>query len=240
MKHLIPFLIVIVLFSCNETNNSEQKQEDAKSNIRVSHYDNGKIKAEVPLNEEKQKHGLAKNYYKSGKIHLAVNYKNGLKHGESIWYYENGKPYRRNFYIENYKDSIETFYYEDGQIQSQQSFKKGMYGNDLKEYTNSGKLRKKYPKLLLKQINDYHNGVILVQAKLSSNKSLLAWKYKKELGGFMNVEKSMIKHAPSEAAVPLKYSVGEIVFETVKINAAYKTKNGRVKVVTKSINIASN
>jgi len=250
MKYFILLLLSSLILSCsNETKETTPKKENKNPSSKTLYYENGNIKAIISLKDSK-KDGLSTDYYENGNIHLKVMYKNNLKHGENIWFFENGGIYRKSEYKEDVKDGLEVYYYENGIKQSEQTFKKGQPTPDLKEYTKKGKLKKKYPKLILNQKTDYNTNTIIINAKLSNNKSAIFNILDKESPYAILNNKSdetifippefLNKNKEKKAIFSVFFSPDEVVFRTVTIAAAYKTYNRRVKILTKNINIAAN
>lgn len=240
MKYLLILSILIISFSCEE-NNSEKKlpQNSPGTFIKTFKFKNGKKKSQISF-VDSLKNGVSKDFYENGNVHLLVNYKDNEKHGESIFYYEKGGIYRKNKYVNNKKEGLETFYYEDGKVQSEQSFYQGMIGNDLKEYTKSGKLKKKYPKLILEQKTNYQGGSIVVKARLDNHKKAVFEINQLFENKYRKIDKYSFQQKEKEYYYTINFMPGEVILKTVKINAFFKTRNGRIMILSKRINVAAN
>lgn len=240
MKNILIILFSLSIVACQSPIEKKEKTlAKGGEYIKQIYFDNGNLKSEISL-KNKKKNGLAINYYETGKVHLKVTYKDNIKEGKSIWFYENGQKYRENNYVDNLKNGIEKYYYDNGLIQSEQTFLNGIIGDDLKEYTKQGILKKKYPKLILNQKVDYNNNAILIGAKLDNNKKAIFHREIKD-ESYSNpgwADKINTKHK-SKVFKRFFYPT-EIVFEKTKVSAAFKTRNGRIKIISKTINISAN
>jgi hypothetical protein len=161
------FLYVISLFlffvSCDEiqkiidntaesTGKKTETESDKKNTgLRENYYPNGELKSSVNY-KDGVKHGVAKNYYENGNLKLAMTYENGKKTGASYFYYEDGQLYRESIYKNDKLDGVRKVY-ADGKLKSEVIYKNGYPSKGLKEYLLNGKLKTKYPGILIKPID---------------------------------------------------------------------------------------
>ncbi|MBD0403617.1 toxin-antitoxin system YwqK family antitoxin [Flammeovirga sp. EKP202] len=126
---------------------------EIKEGLHVFNYDNSKQKRAEINYTKGVKNGVAKTYYKSGKLKQEVNYVMGKKDGVSKMYHTNGNIYKEAFY-ENNEVKQRKYYYQDGTLKSIAKYINEKPTNELKEYYKSGKLKTKYPKILVKENDD--------------------------------------------------------------------------------------
>ncbi|MCU4163059.1 toxin-antitoxin system YwqK family antitoxin [Carboxylicivirga caseinilyticus] len=99
------------------------------------------------------KHGLAKRYYKTGKLAETFNYVNNKKEGLRTTYHGNGKVYKEQMYKNDRLDGICKRYDRDGNLVAEYPYKGGLPGVGLKEYTNLG-VERPAPVLSIKEENN--------------------------------------------------------------------------------------
>lgn len=93
--------------------------------IKKVHYVTSELKSECPYTNNK-KHGICKEYYKSGQPLCEVSYKNDVKDGiEKIYYEKSGKLIREIPYKNGEKHGIEKWYYENGQLKEESRYVDG-------------------------------------------------------------------------------------------------------------------
>jgi len=96
------------------------------------------------------KHGLAKRYYKTGKLAETFTYVNNKKEGIRTTYHGNGKVYKEQMYKNNLLDGICKRYDRDGNLVAEYPYKGGLPGVGLVEYTNLG-VKRDAPVLSIKK-----------------------------------------------------------------------------------------
>jgi antitoxin component YwqK of YwqJK toxin-antitoxin module len=125
-------LIIIILsllfyFSCT-------------TEIKKEFYNNGNIKAELPINHGKLD-GIAKYYYQNGVLEKEVSYVNGLKQGITKDYLSNGNLV---FEVE-YKDDLYNGYFKeyskDGVLESESFFVNDVQQGLSKNFFSNGKIK---------------------------------------------------------------------------------------------------
>jgi len=105
-KYLWLFLFSYLFASCIK----EDKEK------HVEYYDNGQIKYEVPLSNNKRDGKLIE-YYKDGTLEAYSTWKNGSLEGPSAHYYPNGNIKQENYFKNNIFCCESRFYREDGTLQ---------------------------------------------------------------------------------------------------------------------------
>lgn len=81
MRHLLAATLIIVFYSCNNSNSHYTKKKMGNYLIEANFIDDSIID------------GKANTYNLDGRLLSATNYRNGIKHGLSINFFSNGKVY---------------------------------------------------------------------------------------------------------------------------------------------------
>jgi len=159
MKSRVSASVIIVLLlvsvSCEQKKASKpvtenkKKKEAIVNGVQKSTYSDGKVRTEIPYKDSK-KHGQAKEYYQSGKVFQAIDYANGHKHGYARRYHEAGGLYQETPYDSGEIHGVQMKYRQDGKVASEMRYNHGNPCVGLKEYTTSGKLKEKYPSIVIK------------------------------------------------------------------------------------------
>ena len=158
--YIIGFLLVFSFSSCNfiaRTMESfvvkEQQKKKVEKEEKVKYvkkkegemryqYPSGKLKSIVNYKNGK-KIGMSHTYYESGEKQYDIPYVDGKKHGKVIWYYKSGKIYRETDYVKGKRTGWVRKYWEDGSLKSEIEMKNNCYATNLKEISNTGKVKKK-------------------------------------------------------------------------------------------------
>lgn len=108
MKQLFLFMAAIVLVSCGEKEDTEQKNELSKiiedyEKVEGQHYQafyggNDQLKTEGMYDADGKRHGVWTQYFPDGRKQSITEYKHGLKDGYSMVYHINGSIYYRGEY----------------------------------------------------------------------------------------------------------------------------------------------
>jgi|LGVE01.1.fsa_nt_gb antitoxin component YwqK of YwqJK toxin-antitoxin module len=179
MNKIITISILILSFTftaCN-TENSRPKRiklanigseaiiEDGESVIK---YDNGKLH-KVARHSNGKLSGIQEVYNKKGELQNTMTYVNGRKEGESIIYYDDGIKYRVTPYVNNKISGERVKYRNNGNLWSTQDYLNGLPKNNLKEFTDSGKL-KSTPEFIVVHKNNLHiDGTYEVKLSVKGN-----------------------------------------------------------------------
>ena len=79
-----------------------------------SKYSNGTIKAELVM-----KNGRAKEYFKSGKLSMEIDYVDNIKQGTLRRHYETGTLYKEANYVDGQLSGLEKHYRADGSLEAE-------------------------------------------------------------------------------------------------------------------------
>ncbi|GAA5042102.1 hypothetical protein GCM10011506_44730 [Marivirga lumbricoides] len=170
MKNLLKIsLLLFVLSSCNFKPEESAKKVEKDPYTEYQYYTDGKVKAEIHIDNLKRFHGEVKKFYPDGKLKTLVTYDHGVTLN-SKQYYENGKLEMEFPYKEGKKHGKRSKYWESGKIKSVLEYRNGEPIAGLKEYKESGKEVTAYPSLKIEQINQLsNNGKYYIDVYFSSN-----------------------------------------------------------------------
>ena len=108
--------------------------------VKTTYYPEGNIESEVRYCRQKT-HGIAKWYFRNGKVKLEISYKKGLLHGKMIrfyYFYEDGSVQIKGAYKEDQYNGLWQYFDSEGFLVGEGDFKMGE--GILKRYNNIGKL----------------------------------------------------------------------------------------------------
>jgi antitoxin component YwqK of YwqJK toxin-antitoxin module len=118
-----------------ETNYKDGKKEG----IKKQYYADGKLKSEVPYQNNIPK-GNSRTYYPNGNLSEEGTWKNGGWDGVYKYYYENGKlSYEWNF-VNGKREGEQKYYFPNGKLNYIGNWKDGSESGVLKEYNDAGLL----------------------------------------------------------------------------------------------------
>lgn len=246
MKYLLPLLLLLIV-SCNiessdEKKKNSQKKSVKKNGIAKSNYPDGSLRAEIPMKDGKQ-HGLAVEYYKNGKKSLEINYVNGIKHGISRRYYEDGTLFKETPYDSGQIHGVEKRYRENGKLAAEVPYRKGNPCMGLKEYLTDGSPRKKYPEIIVKEINNtLLNGKFTLRISMSDGSKSVEY-YRGQLleGNCLSNFMGNIFEGNERGVGEITYTLpsGAFLMEEINIIAKVKTKLGNYYITQRKYNVAA-
>jgi len=232
-------LLIVSIYSCNSeiktrfSNNYKNPQDSLKTETRKMYDVDGILKSIVTVRDTIY-HGPAKVFYTSGKLAITCNYELGKKHGTETKYYLTGEKYRIRNYEKGKIQGLVTYYYQTGIKKATLTYKNGLPGNDLKEYTPKGKLVTNYPKIVFNLIDETNNALApngkRLQCRLSNWSSRVSF-YHNEL-----IDGKYLDPNSEETARNGKF--GEILIgrpkpgEKYHIVAKFNTRNGCPKIIS--------
>jgi len=229
--------ILICLNSCDQLNTAfKTKAEDP--NLIKSYHKNGKLKSEMPIDQEKKQHGLAKQYYSSGNLKSEIYYNHGVKE-KAVQYYENGNKQMEFLYKDGLKHGKRTKYWDNGKIQSAIEYRNGNLAPGLKEYNKSGKQITKYPSLKIRHIDKLEtHGQYTLEVYFSKNPGRGTYYLGKLKDGLLPENATKIKTVNGKGQIVYKPHPGAFIMETLSIIGSYKTAYGNTYLVDEKVNIA--
>jgi len=134
-------LPVIILLNCRIKNKQREETDIGGGRKVVRIYDStGTLSREFVKNNEDQKDGYFKVYFKDGSVENHYNFTNDSLDGEQNIYYDNGKIRSRSYYKKSIIDSIQNWYYKNGTIKSEYFWLNGTRFGAQKEFDSAGRL----------------------------------------------------------------------------------------------------
>ncbi|WP_421890139.1 toxin-antitoxin system YwqK family antitoxin [Marinoscillum sp.] len=240
MKNLILPLALCLLFSCDQINSFiGSKTAEEADNVVKNYYENGELKSIYTVNELRQKHGTAKIYKKNGTLSKSFEYENGEKI-KAISYYKNGNPLMEINYKNDVKDGPFKRFYQNGKLESEATFKENFPGKGLKEYTSSGSLKKQYPELIVKGIDQMSlNGRYIIEVYFDKNPGRGTY-YIGSLteDTFLNYRLDEMERVNYRGRLVITPAPGVIIMEKLNFVGEFKTPTGNKYIVEKSFNLA--
>ncbi|MDR2905680.1 MAG: toxin-antitoxin system YwqK family antitoxin [Helicobacteraceae bacterium] len=113
---------------------------DGKAIEERGYDERGGLDYAKPLKNGKAE-GVAKRFYRSGKLALESPYKNGKLEGVWRSFYESGKLAQETPYKNDKAEGIAKIFYESGELEQERPFKNGVRDGIVKTYYEDGKLK---------------------------------------------------------------------------------------------------
>ena len=167
---------VVILFSCNgslssEGPNSNITRDDAGKIVsgEVTQYaESGKLASIYNVKDYKL-HGEGLKYYDDGTtLRSELNYNMGKLDGLQKRYYESGALYKEELYVAGKRHGLTKKYRESGLLMTEAVYKQGQPGTELREYLTDGSLKKKYPSIVIEEIDKLRStGVFTLRISMS-------------------------------------------------------------------------
>jgi hypothetical protein len=158
------FVAFLALSSCEKFSDTKRSLADdslamtvsgdpENTNIRRTYYPDGKIHKEIVTNNG-TKSGISKEYYKNGKVFQEVNYVANLREGVARRYFDTGVLSQETPYKNDKMHGIQKKYRRSGKLMSEVPYFEGHRCIGLKEYTADGKVKVRYPSIVVTPINN--------------------------------------------------------------------------------------
>jgi hypothetical protein len=239
MNKFIWSLISLLVFtsSCQQIE-SFFKKEEVDPNLARTYHDNGRIMSEMRLDEQRNRHGLAKQFFETGKLKSEIHYKHGDKE-RAVQYYENGNVQMEFLYKDGLKHGKRTRYWENGKIQSILEYDKDRPKKGLIEYNKKGQKIGKYPELIVKHLDrlDSH-GEYRVDIYFSSNPGRGTFYLGKLKNGVLPLGLTKLPRRNYKGQIIYNPYPGTFIMEKLSVIGRYKTAYGNTYLVEKELNIA--
>lgn len=136
---LLAFVIAGFFGACQFMQKDVNLGDDSEVKLRKSHRKDGTLLSAVYY-KDSLRHGLARNYYSSGKVQLEIDYVEGKKHGFATQFFENGDVYLKTPYVEDKRNGIQLKYYENNILMAEIPYRDNQLLPGLKEYDKQGNL----------------------------------------------------------------------------------------------------
>lgn len=238
MIKLFPLLFVLLFtMSCDQVDSFFQSTP-ADPFTKKTFFKNGNLRSVKKLDSDKKKHGVSKQYFPSGKLKVEIEY----VHGDKIradQYYENGKLQMRLHYKDGMKHGLRSKYWKSGQLSSELMYSMNNPGPGLVEYHKSGKKVTKYPRLLVKQIDNLQSkGEYRIEVYFSSYASRGTYYSEKLEDGFLSEYAEKMKKINGKGVINFHPVPGSFLMKKVTFVGSYKTLYGNPYIVEKTVNMA--
>ncbi len=144
-------LSVCLLFaftSCDKEQPSQKEVINSKDNGLVKTYDDsGNLGSEINY-QAGLKHGKSLLYHQgSDQVMLEMTYKNGKRSGIARKYYKSGKIYAETPYEDDEVNGIVKLYYRNGNLKAEIPYLQSKEGLGLREYYTNGELKTSMPEI---------------------------------------------------------------------------------------------
>jgi hypothetical protein len=234
-------LILFLLLGCDSLEKSKKPSKKITDGVVKQYRTDGELKNEITFKDGK-KHGLAKTYYKDGMLHQEIEYINNVQHGLATTYYETGKVYQITPYDSGKINGIRKKYRKNGDLMAEIPYDHNSPCKGLKEYLLDGSLKKKYPKIIVKTIdNILKNGKYKLRFTISDNSRNVDYYPGTELtknGCFKEIVRPMSSQKKGMAELTYTLPVGTFLMEEIKMVAVVTTRLGSPFVTDITYNLA--
>ena len=238
--NLFFFILLLSAVACNPGEKEAKGNKKKKEGLVKQYRADGSLKTEITFKRGK-KNGPAKSYYKNGKLRQQIAYVNNVKHGNATTYYENGKPYQVTPYENGKIHGLRKKYRMDGKLAAEVPYHQGVACIGLKEYLLNGNIKKNYPKIVIKEIDNLIKfNEFILRISISDNSSKVVY-YLGNLDSNGCISEDAMRVEPQQPGVlELQYNIGPGMFMMEKLNiiAVVETKLGNPYVVETKYNLA--
>jgi MORN repeat protein len=236
--------LIVLLYSCElDTGQSDPNANlvlDKDGKIVEGEYtrffDDGKVAAIMTFKDRKLD-GKAVKFYEDGRTKRSeLNYSGGKLEGVQKRFYKSGAIYKEEMYVDDKRNGLTKKYREKGNLMSEAIFKNGFPGTNLKEYLTDGRLKKKYPKIVIEEDQFVSKGTYTIRIFLSDKSQKVEF-YLGQLDkdGYINDE---LKRQYNVVDNVLTYSVylhpGEYVKDEINVVAKVITRLNNVYIITRN------
>ncbi|WP_333821240.1 toxin-antitoxin system YwqK family antitoxin [Ohtaekwangia sp.] len=232
-------VLSFVLYSCFPQKSSEAS-DNSNKDIRRKYYSDGTLHKEMVYKDGKQ-NGMAKEFFQSGKLFQEVPYQNGLREGIARRYYESGTLSQETPYHNDLMHGIQKKYRRSGDLMCEIPYYKGELCVGLKEYTTDGKLKKRYPSIVITPVDDILlNEMYTLRLKMSDgSKGVEYYVGKLSEGGYIgNDARRIWEVINGEAEVNYPMPRGTFLMEEVNIIAKVKTSQSNYFITEAKFHLA--
>jgi hypothetical protein len=232
------------IFSCSSPNNNNSTEPianaDGSKTVR-SYYRNKQVKAEVTYMGDKR-HGISRSYDAKGVLLLELPYADDKREGQSKKYYATGTLFQTTEYVDDMIHGKQVKYRTDGRMMSEAIFEKEEPCLGLKEYLEDNTVKKKYPKIVVKEIDRIESrGKFILEVSMSDKvKRVKYYTGKLSPGGCIWNGSASVPADEDPRVGTIVYTLypGQFVMEEVTITAVVETLMGNSYVTQTRKNIA--
>lgn len=227
--------LLVIMISCGTV--QEEKTEAVVKDpfTEYQYYADGKVKAEIHIDNFKRFHGDVKKFYRDGKLKSIINYDHGITIN-SKQYYENGNLEMEFPYKEGEKHGKRNKYWESGSLQSVLEYQNGEPVAGLIEYKESGEKVTTYPSLKIEQINQLkENGKYYIDVYFSSNPQKGIYYIGQLQNGLIPLDAEKISSVKGgKGRIVLNAAPSDYSMQKLHIIARFKTGYGSIYITEKT------
>ena len=215
---------------------------DTLTDSSFVYYENGRI-ANFQFGKNHKREGCWKNFNKSGKVVLEINYKNNLLNGPMISYsYSTGKVLERLNYVDNVKDGKQQSFYENGKCKYVAYYNHGRPDWGTEEWYDNGEKVNNDFKLTIYEKNNVlmeNKLYYIVKPENSCPDDYVCLLSNKGDTNHVNIASTLVKEK-GQYVYEIVLLKGMFIMETLKFGVFRKTKMGNVFIKTATINASMN
>jgi len=136
--------IALVIISILFLSGLAYGKETPKEGINKEYYESGQLKYELIPNDAKngKAGGISRSYSENGRLEQEIIFKDSVSSVLKVFYESGNMKSEQEVNSDGYPDGFYTEYYEDGAKKLEMTIKDGKRIGILKEYYNSGKLKR--------------------------------------------------------------------------------------------------
>lgn len=243
LRYLVYPIVLFVVLSCDKNSGRSSDPRDSTStdsdNVRRTYYEDGKIHKEMPY-ANGAKNGVAKEYYQNGKVFQEVTYVNNSREGVAKRYYNTGILSQETPYENDLMHGVQKRYRRGGDLMAEIPYDEGHLCIGLREYTTDGKLKFRYPEIVITPIDLIlkENQYILEVKMSDDSKGVEFFVGKLEKGKYIKEEINGVTTLDGVARIYFSVARGDMRMEEVNIIAKVKTNQSNYYITQKSFHLA--
>ncbi len=245
MKRIL--LLAMLATACSRGQESSQKTDTTAidpngEKVITTKYKEGGIKSEVRY-KQGAKNGIARSYDRDGSLVLELPYVNNKKEGTSKKYFAGGKVLAQTTEYKNDKmNGAQVRYRGNGELLSEARYEDDRPCLGLKEYLENGSLKKKYPTVQVKVVDNIStSGIYKLKFSLSErSKSIKFYQGKLSKSGCLHdgMEYLLMDEATRTGEVSYYLNPGFFVMEELNVVAVFETLMGNTAIVQYTHHVA--
>lgn len=245
MKRII--LLTILISACSRGQESSQKADTTSTDpnaekVIITKYQNGVTKSEIRY-KQGAKNGVSKSFDRDGVLVLELPYVNNKREGTSKKYYAGGTVLAQTTEYKNDKmNGPQIRYRGDGKLLSEARYEDDRPCLGLKEYLENGSLKKKYPTIEMKVIDNVKtSGIYKIKFSLSErSKSVKFYKGKLSKSGCLydGMEYMLMDESTKTGEISYYLAPGSFVMEELNVVAVFETLMGNTAIVQRTHHVA--
>jgi hypothetical protein len=244
-------LLLLTAVACTPQKAKDEPPKDGKESVTINadgtktlraFYKNKKIKSEV-IYRDSSRHGIARSYDEAGNLTLEVNYAENIKDGKATRFYAGGAVFQVTDYLKDEMHGIQLKYRTNGNPLSEARYENDYPCLGLKEFRDDKTLRKKYPQLVIREIDRIEaTGDYKLELSMTDNvRKVKYYTGRLTASGCLSDSNNSVlfdEARPTVGIVKYKLFPGEFIMDELNIVAVAETLNGNSYVCQKTFNVA--